>query len=190
MASTPPGFALCTPDRFHIAWVGHLEPKKNPMLLMQIAQRIRQFDPRYTFHVAGSFTDLRTARYLREMQQTMGLCGTVNFCGQVEDMPTWYADKGILLSTSMYESFGMNIGEAMAVGAFPVVHHFPGANLLWPPECLFSSVDDAVALIRSAHPGLYRNWITERYGLDRQEAAVLSLLRDIMESRAVELTTL
>jgi glycosyltransferase involved in cell wall biosynthesis len=183
-------FRLCTPDRFHIAWVGHLEPKKNPMLLMQIAQRIRQFDPRYTFHVAGSFTDLRTGRYLREMQQTLRLGGTVNFCGQVEDMPTWYADKGILLSTSMYESFGMNIGEAMAVGAFPVVHHFPGANLLWPSECLFSSVDDAVALIRSGRPGLYRDWITERYGLDRQEAAVLSLLRDITESRTVELRTL
>jgi glycosyltransferase involved in cell wall biosynthesis len=150
------------------------------MLLMQIAKRIRQLNPRYTFHVAGSFTDLRTVRYLREMQQTLGLGGTVHFCGQVKDMPTWYADKGTLLSTSMYESFGVNIGEAMAVGAFPVVHHFPGANLLWPSECLFSSVDDAVALIRSARPGLYRDWITERYGLERQESAVLSLLRDML----------
>jgi glycosyltransferase involved in cell wall biosynthesis len=176
-------FRLGTPDRFRVGWVGHIEPKKNPMLLMQIAQRTQQLDPRYTFHVAGSFTDLRTMRYLRQMQQTLRLGGTVHFCGQVADMPTWYADKGVLLSTSMYESFGMNIGEAMAVGAFPVVHHFPGADLLWPSECLFSSVDDAVALIRSGRPSLYRDWIGERYGLERQEVAVLGLLKELANDR-------
>ena len=124
MARFRPG----SPDRFRIGWVGHLEPKKNPMLLMQIAQRLYQRDSRFSFHVAGAFTDLRTARYLRAMQSALGLAGVVRFDGQVADMPAWYADKGVLLSTSMYESFGMNIGEAMAVGAFPVVHRFPGAE--------------------------------------------------------------
>ena len=62
----------------------------------------------------------------------LGLNGMIQFDGIVTDMPAWYSDKGVLLSTSMYESFGMNIGEAMAVGAFPVIHDFPGADLLWP----------------------------------------------------------
>ncbi|MEI7709871.1 MAG: glycosyltransferase [Rhodospirillales bacterium] len=53
-------FAPGTPDRFRIAWVGHLEPKKNPMLLLQIAARLHALDTRYSFHVAGAFTDLRT----------------------------------------------------------------------------------------------------------------------------------
>jgi glycosyltransferase involved in cell wall biosynthesis len=165
------------PDRFRVAWVGHLEPKKNPMLLMQIAQRTHQRDPRFSFHVAGAFTDLRTARYLKAMQSALGLAGVVWFDGPVANMPEWYADKGVLLSTSMYESFGMNIGEAMAVGAFPVVHRFPGAVGLWPEDCLFASVDDAVTLIQSGRPGLYRDWVAERYGLDRQISSVLSLLR-------------
>jgi glycosyltransferase involved in cell wall biosynthesis len=173
-------FRLGDPDRFRIGWVGHLEPKKNPMLLMQIAHRTRQLDPRYRFHVAGSFSDLRTLRYLLQMQQSLGLHGVVQFDGQVSDMPRWYADKGVLLSTSMYESFGMNIGEAMAVGAFPVVHHFPGADRLWPTECLFGAVDDAVALIRSGRPGLYRDWVAARYGLERQEAAVLRVLSEVL----------
>jgi glycosyltransferase involved in cell wall biosynthesis len=164
-------------DRFRVAWVGHLEPKKNPMLLMQIAQRAHQSDSRFSFHVAGAFTDLRTARYLQAMQSAMGLAGVVRFDGAVADMPAWYADKGVLLSTSMYESFGMNIGEAMAVGAFPVVHGFPGADRLWPGECLFASVDDAVKLIKSGRPGLYRGWVAERYGLDHQANSVLALLR-------------
>jgi glycosyltransferase involved in cell wall biosynthesis len=169
-----------TPDRFRVAWVGHLEPKKNPMLLMQIAQRTHQRDSRFSFHVAGAFTDLRTARYLKSMQGALGLAGVVWFDGAVADMPAWYADKGVLLSTSMYESFGMNIGEAMAVGAFPVVHSFPGADRLWPGECLFASVDEAVTLIKAARPALYRAWVAERYSLDRQVSSVLTLLRGCM----------
>ena len=173
-------FAPGRPDRFRVAWVGHLEPKKNPMLLLQIAQRLHRLDPRYSFHVAGAFTDLRTARYLRQMLPALGLGGVIGFDGPVADMPDWYADKGVLLSTSMYESFGMNIGEAMATGAFPVVHAFPGAEQLWPAECLFASIDDAVALIRTGRPGLYRGWVEDRYSLDRQIEAVSRLLADLV----------
>ena len=169
-------FVPGAPDRFRVAWVGHLEPKKNPMLLLQIAHRLQGLDPRYSFHVAGAFTDLRTARYLQQMLPALGLGGVVRFDGPVTDMPAWYADKGVLLSTSMYESFGMNIGEAMAVGAFPVVHAFPGADRIWPAECLFASVDDAMALIRAARTGLYRGWVGDRYGLERQIDAILTLL--------------
>jgi glycosyltransferase involved in cell wall biosynthesis len=172
-------FAPGTQDRFHIGWVGHVEPKKNPALLLQIAYRLRQLDPRYTFHAAGAFTDLRTLRYLQQQVPMLDLGGAVRFDGPVADMPAWYADKGVLLSTSLYESFGMAIGEAMAVGAFPVIHAFPGADRLWPAECLFSAIDHAVALIRSARPGLYRGWVADRYGLDRQEAAVLRVLQEV-----------
>ena len=164
------------PDRHRIAWVGHLEPKKNPMLLAQIAHRLLRADPAYTVHVAGALTDLRTARYMRQMIAHLGLGETIRFDGHIADIAGWYADKGVLLSTSMYESFGLNIGEAMAVGAFPVVHAFPGADRLWPEECLFASIDDAVALIRSARPHLYRDWVAERYDLVRQVDAVLDTL--------------
>ncbi|HQT75440.1 MAG: hypothetical protein B7Z80_00185 [Rhodospirillales bacterium 20-64-7] len=173
-------FSQGRPERRRVAWVGHLEPKKNPMLLMQIAHRLRQCDPRYTVHVAGSFTDLRTARYMRQMQAALNLAGTVHFDGQVADMPAWYADKGVLLSTSMYESFGLNIGEAMATGAFPVIHGFPGADRLWPEDCLFAATEDAVALILAARPNLYRDWVADRYGLEIQIRRVLSLLQDVI----------
>ena len=170
-------------NRQKVGWVGHVEPKKNPMLLLQIAHRLCQLDPRYSFHVAGAFSDLRTSRYLERMIPALGLARAIHFDGVVADMPAWYADKGVLLSTTMYESFGLNIGEAMAVGAFPVIHDFPGAELLWPAECLFASVDQAVALIRAGRPGLYRNWVGERYGLDRQENAVLALVAELAATR-------
>jgi glycosyltransferase involved in cell wall biosynthesis len=174
-----PGTAPDHEARRSVAWVGHMEPKKNPMLMLQIAHALRRADPRYSVHVAGEFTDLRTARYVQRLMRSLGLDGIVHFDGAISDMPVWYADKGVLLSSSMYESFGLNIGEAMAVGAFPVVHDFPGADRLWPQECLFASIDEAVALIRSARPDLYRDWVRERYSLQRQQDAVLRLLADL-----------
>ena len=129
------------------------------MLMLQVMHALNRAEAGFRLHVAGAFTDLRTLRYLQRMVPALGLQGCVHFEGEVADMPGWYADKGVLLSTTMYESFGMNIGEAMAVGAFPVVHDFPGADLLWPRECLFASVEEAVALIRAARPGLYRGWV-------------------------------
>jgi glycosyltransferase involved in cell wall biosynthesis len=167
------------PDRFQIGWVGHVEPKKNPMLMVQIAHQLRRLDPRYTIAVAGALTDLRTARYLQRMIARLGLGDMIRFDGPVADMPAWYRDKGILLSTTMYESFGLNIAEAMAVGAFPVIHDFPGADLLWPHECLFAGIDDAVCLIRAGRPGLYRDWVADRYDLERQSAAVLDMVAEV-----------
>ena len=167
------------PDRFRIGWAGHIEPKKNPMLLAQIAAALHRADARYSLHVAGRFTDLRTARYMKQMVAALGVGGVLRFEGEITAMPAWYADKGVLLSTSMYESFGLSIGEAMAAGAFPVVHDFPGASRLWPEECLFAGIDDAVALIRSARPGLYRDWVGARYGLEKHRAAVLDLLANL-----------
>jgi glycosyltransferase involved in cell wall biosynthesis len=174
-----PGPGGCHADRHCVAWVGHLEPKKNPMLLLQIAHALHRADPGYVVHVAGGFTDIRTARYVKQFIGSLGLADVVRFEGTIADMPVWYADKGVLLSSSMYESFGLNIGEAMAVGAFPVVHGFPGTDRLWPEECLFASIDDAVALIRSSRPGLYREWVGKRYGLRRQQDAVLRLLASL-----------
>lgn len=175
-------FAPGQPNRTRIGWVGHIEPKKNPMLMLQVMHALNLAEAGYSLHVAGAFTDLRTLRYLQRMVPKLGLQGCVRFEGEVADMPAWYADKGVLLSTTMYESFGLNIGEAMAVGAFPVVHDFPGADLLWPTECLFASVAEAVALIRAARPGLYRDWVAERYGLAQQAAAMLGVL-DMLPQR-------
>ena len=122
---------------------------------------------------------------MQRMIPALGLSGAIEFAGAVTDMPSWYADKGVLLSTTMYESFGLNIGEAMAVGAYPVIHDFPGAERLWPTECLFASIDQAVALIRAGRPGLYRDWVGERYGLEQQAVAVLALVAELARSTAL-----
>jgi hypothetical protein len=106
----------------------------------------------------------------------MGLGHNITFYGRIADIEAWYRGKGVLLSTTLYESFGMNIGEAMACGCWPVVHDYPGAAKIWPAETLFATVDQAVERIRRAEANRYRSFVVERYSVARQMEAVRRLL--------------
>jgi glycosyltransferase involved in cell wall biosynthesis/SAM-dependent methyltransferase len=165
-------------DVHHIAWVGDVAMKKNPMLALQILRKLVDINPAYHLHVAGEPNCLRTARYLGHLVDTMALRDSITFYGRISNIETWYRDKGVLLSTTLYESFGMNIGEAMASGCWPVVHHFPGAEKTWPAEALFASVDQAVERIVAATlaTGSYRSFVLDRYALPRQLETVRRLL--------------
>ncbi len=172
-------FANSAPKQMtDIAWVGRIEMKKNPALFVQILAKLVAIDPAYRLHVAGTCIDLRMSRYLSHLIAQLGLGRHIGFYDYVTDMPAWFKDKGVLLSTSLYESFGMNIGEAMASGVFPVIHNFPGANAVWPGECLFSTVDEAVALIRAAEPGKYMDFVRSHYDSALQFAAMDALLAE------------
>lgn len=154
-------------DPKKVAWVGHIELKKNPMLLLQIVDAMFQLDPSYSFHVAGEFTHFRTRVFIEDWLTKSPAANSIKFYGHVPDMPSWYRDKGVILSTSMHESFGLNIAEAMAVGASPVVYNFGGAELLWPAERLFLTVDEACKLIMAPPEVPYVEFIESRYTMSR-----------------------
>lgn len=165
-------------DPYRIAWVGDIAMKKNPMLALQILRRLVDLNAGYHLHVAGEPNCPRTARYLRHLIDTLELRPFITFYGRIADIETWYRDKGVLLSTTLYESFGMNIGEAMASGCWPVVHNFPGAAKTWPAEALFATVDQAVERILQAQANNYRSFVVDRYSISRQTEAVGRLLGD------------
>ncbi len=50
---------------------------------------------------------------------------------------TWLAGMDIIVSNSMQEGYHMAVFEAMAHGAYPLVHRWLGASTLFPPESLF-----------------------------------------------------
>jgi glycosyltransferase involved in cell wall biosynthesis/SAM-dependent methyltransferase len=169
-----PGPTAGNPRR--IGWVGDVAMKKNPMLALQIQRRLVDIDPTYHLHVAGDVICPRTARYLDHLVSVMDLGNSITFYGRIADIDKWYQDKGVLLSTTLYESFGMNIGEAMASGCWPVVHNFPGAAKTWPAECLFATVDQAVERILQVQANSYRTFVLDHYSLTRQQQAVRNLL--------------
>jgi len=150
---------------YNIAWVGFINYKKNPQMALQILKKLTEglynTDKRYMLHVAGSFQDSRYKIYLEYMIKEMGLQDNVKFYGWIDDMRGFWEDKNYLLHTSIHESFGYGIFEAMARGIKPVIHNFRGAKELYPKKAIFNTIDEAANKIMSKeyNSGKYRNWI-------------------------------
>ncbi|MDQ7041192.1 MAG: tetratricopeptide repeat protein [Rhodothermus sp.] len=163
---------------FNLAYVGYINSRENPVLLLQCIHRLVQEDKRYRLFVAGIHQDWCFEVYWQHMIQAMGLQDHVIMEGWVEDIDAWLEDKHYLISTSVHEGCPYNILEAAACGLKPVVHHFRGAEQLFPASWLFRSVDEFVHLIRAEEydSWRYRDWIAQRFNQTAQIEAIEALL--------------
>ena len=175
IARYAPGLA---PDPFRVGWCGWLSLHKNPNLALEILHRLRAQDDRYALHVATKGGDPVAVDSFVHLAGRMGLSASVHVEQGVTQaaMPRWHARNGVLLSTSVYESFGYAIAEAAAVGCDLAVLDNTAAAEFWPDAVRFGTVDEAVSLIRGARPHRWRTHVAERFGLQGQVAAVRTLL--------------
>lgn len=164
-------------DPLKIAWVGVLAPKKNPFLALHVLAALRGMGTHHSLFIAGAETNARAVRHAQYLVDRLCLRDRVTFCGHVGDMAAWYKDKGVLLSTSLYESFGLAIGEAAAAGLAPVIFDFPNARALWPEHLIVTSIPEACTAILEARRNAARAFVLERYPLSRQIDQIYSLLQ-------------
>jgi len=164
-----------------VAYVGYIHNRKNPSLLLQCVRALVDVDPRYTLHVAGYHQERLYELYWDHMVHELGLQDNVRMYGWVDNVDRWLEDKQYLLSTSVHESFGYGIAEAMARGLKPVIHNFPGASAIWPKEYLFNTIDECRRMIVSGEydSAAYRKYIEEHYSLAAQLACVDALLDEL-----------
>ena len=172
---------------YTLAVVGHVNSKKNPSLWPEIMHQLVRIDDRYRIKIAGAVQEVRYGLYLEHAFKCLGLEKHVQYFGHVENIAKWFESENVnyLLTTSIFESFGYGIAEAMAMGYRPLINYFPGADGLWPAECLFSSMDDLVRLISNddAYKTLeYRRFVEERYALTQQLTKIEELINSVMES--------
>ena len=163
---------------FNIAYVGYLNYKKNPSLLLQCMRHLVGLDDRYMLHIAGEHQEMRSKLYFDHMITAMALEPNVSLYGWVNDIVSWLADKQYILSTSLLESFGYGIAEAMACGLKPLIHNFIGAKELYPKKYCFNSVKEFGTMILDAdyRPDEYRKYIEENYSREKQFQEIDKLL--------------
>ena len=172
---------------FNLAVVGSINFKKNPSMWIEILSRLVKIDSRYKLKVAGGFQDLRYPYYFQNIVGKLGLKDHIQFFGHVEDIPDWFEKEKInyLLSTSVFESFGYNIAEAMAMGIKPLIHSFPGAEELWPHGCIFSTTDELIEIIRNDkdyNSRAYRQLVEQRYPLHTQLDKFDRLMKEMSQN--------
>ena len=149
---------------FDIAYVGYINFKKGPMLLMQALKAICDNDPRYRIHVAGTFQEKRYELYFKQFVEDNGLEDNFIFDGWISDVGEWLKDKQYILSTSVLESQGMGILEAMAAGCKPLIHNFVGAKNLYSADYIWTSVTDLSYLLdEPVRSEYYRSFVEDFY---------------------------
>lgn len=96
-------------------YVGSLTPRKRVDLLVRAFARCHGVDPGLSLTIAG---DGGMAGGLRELAESLGIAGAVDFAGAVapETAQRLMRDHDLLVHPSRHESFGMTIVEAVAAG--------------------------------------------------------------------------
>lgn len=166
---------------FNIAYVGYIHQRKNPVLLLQVISKLVKKDKRYKLYVAGKFQDDLIKLYWNYQIQQMGLQNNVIFEGWQKDISEWLEDKNYILSSSIHESFGYGIAEAMTRGIKPIIHNFVFAGEVWDERYLFNTIDEAIYMITSENYNSreYRKFIEDNYSLEKQTNNIRKLINEI-----------
>lgn len=163
---------------YNLAFVGNVNYKKGPMLLLQAMARLVERDPKYKIHIAGNTQDVRYTLYYTQMVLEMGLERNIVFDGWVDDIAEWLQDKQYIVSSSLLESQGMGILEGMLRGLKPVIHNFVGARDLYDSKYLWTTIDEFVQMVTSDDYDSteYHDFVRTRYPLQKQ----LDLIEDLL----------
>ncbi|QNO14462.1 FkbM family methyltransferase [Alkalicella caledoniensis] len=167
---------------FNIAYVGRLNFKKGPMLLLHAFKAIVDKDKRFMLHIAGKFEEPRYILYFRQMIEEMDLKNNIIFSGWHEDINKWLEDKNYIISSSLLESQQLSIMEAMAKGIKPLIHNFVGAKEIYPSQFIWTTISDLLNLVFDDEykSSDYRKFIEENYSLDKEISSLERNVTDIM----------
>ncbi|QNU66876.1 glycosyltransferase [Ruminiclostridium herbifermentans] len=167
---------------FNVAYVGYINYKKGPMLLLHTIKAIYDKDNRYKFYIAGQFQDTRYLLYFQQMSKEFGLENNFFIEGWQKDLDNWLEDKNYILCTSVLESQNMSVMQAMAKGIKPVVHNFVGAKGIYPDEYLWNTIDEAVCNITEEgyNSDEYRSFIDINYSLEKQINAIDKMINELI----------
>ncbi|MFC6231952.1 glycosyltransferase [Paenibacillus allorhizosphaerae] len=169
---------------YNIAYVGYINYKKGPMLLLQAFKAIYDHDSRYKLYIAGEFQDPRYVLYFKQMIEEMGLQHNIYFDGWQNDINQWLEDKHYIISTSVLESQHLSIMEAMAKGIKPLVHNFVGAKKVYHESYVWNTTVDLIKILEQSYdPRSYHEFININYNSNSQLHTLLHLMKQITQKK-------
>lgn len=164
---------------FNIAYVGYINYKKGPMLLLHTFKAIYDKNHRYKLYIAGKFQDDRDVLYFNQMIKEFGIEKNVVYEGWKDNLDKWLEDKNYILCTSILESQNMSVMQAMAKGIKPIVHNFVGAKTIYPEQYVWNTIDEAMGMIQcnENYSDEYRKYIVDNYSNKQQTKAIKMLIK-------------
>lgn len=105
-----------------VIMVGRLTDQKNVQAVIRIWASIIDDFSGWRLRIVG---DGELRQELVELTSSLGVTDSVDFLGFRKDLPNLLSSCRLLVVTSKYEGFGLNIVEAMACGTVPVAYRTP-----------------------------------------------------------------
>ncbi|WP_297422300.1 glycosyltransferase [Clostridium sp.] len=163
---------------FNIAYVGYINYKKGPMLLLHTFKAIYEKDHRYKLYIAGVFQDSRDVLYYNQMVKELGLQSNVIYEGWQDDLDKWLNDKDYILCTSVLESQNISVMQAMCKGIKPIIHNFVGAKMIYDNKYVWNTIDEAINMVVSDKYDSYeyRKYIIDNYSAVEQKTRITELI--------------
>lgn len=166
---------------FDIAVISEKWVSKGTDLILQIALKLKQIDPRYKIHWLGKYSDYHwEVSYFDDFVKHNDL--NIEFTDWIEGddaVDNFLEGKNYLLHASHKEAFSYATAEAMAKGIRPIVHRFFGADALWP-DITWSSIDEAVDMITD---GDYDSAAYRQYLIDHEYTTpqMMKRIQDVID---------
>lgn len=172
--------------RFNLGLIGINPRRKAPDLAVDIIERLRQRDSRYTLFVKSRHpwtydwlwrqpAEREYYHAFYERVRSSPAADAIVFDPPGSDVPEWLTKIGFVLSTSEFEGSHQAVAEGMASGALPVVRQWPGADELYPAEYGFHEVGAAVDLIERLQPQFEeRSAACRRYARERFDVGLIA----------------
>lgn len=178
----------CAPKT--VGFVGSVPKSKRLDLAVDIFERVLSFDSEYRMVIKGKTPfeypwmknrpdELAWYQNIFDRIERINQIYpyAIEFAGHSDDMPDWYTQIGTVLSTSDFESFHYTIGDGVASGAKPVVLYWPGAELIYPRNWIFPTVNDAADAIVHAELDLSGpRYIRSNYGIMNVTESIIHIL--------------
>ena len=112
----PPGLALPEDGTPVLLFVGQLDFKKNPHLVLKALKILKDQDFRFRFVIVGEGPD---HKHLMDLTEELGLKGEVTFTGRLSDrseLMTLYRRADLFTFPSVYDNAALVIREAAMMG--------------------------------------------------------------------------
>jgi glycosyltransferase involved in cell wall biosynthesis len=141
--------------------IGWNAPDKDAVWALDLLAQLRQVDPRWELVIAGAGPADDAHPYEKDYEAAVraradqpDVAGAVTFLGQRDDIAVVLQDVGVIVSSSVRESFHVAVAEGIASGAFPVIRDWPGLAQFggphgtWPEGSIVSTPEQGAQLIQ------------------------------------------
>ena len=174
------------PKGYNILMLGRMSYVKNLPLALTMFHELIKLDRNYQLHIVGEISDPELKYYTANFMEKTDIDRNVYLHGRIpnEQLPEFMKGMHFILSSSIFESFGMGILEAMSCGLKPVIFDFPGAEYMFPNKWRWTERGKFSRIIMQPEydPREYHDWVYFQFSIEKQIHRYKNFIYEALDS--------